>query len=102
MTILSIVIGLLVIYGIFLMNGKGYSLIAGFNSKSDEELKKYDVVAVCKFFGKIIFALAVSIVFWILGEYYHLTWLIVFGVVLFLGIIIFYLVYIKNWSRFKK
>lgn len=102
MLITLILIFLLILYGFFLINGKGYSLIAGFNAKSDEELKEYDVVAVCKFVGKIMFSLAFSMMFWILGDYYELIWVIILGFVLFIGIFVFYVVYIQNWKRFKR
>lgn len=98
MLIISILIGLAIVFGLFLINGKGYSLIAGFNAKSEEELEEYDTAAVCKFMGKIVFALAFSMVFWIPD----VLWMQIFGVVLFMGINLFSLIYSKGWKRFKR
>jgi len=99
---IMIIIALLIVLGIFLISGKGSFLIAGYNAKSEEELEGYDTVAVCKYMGKIMFSLSFSMMFWVLGDVYKLTWLDVLGVVLFVGIITFHFIYANKWSRFKK
>lgn len=92
----------LIVLGIVFINGRGSDLIAGYNTMSPEEKKKYDTVALCKFMGKMTFALAFSMLFWILSLAYEINWLFVFGVVLFIGITVFMLIYIKTGNRFKK
>ena len=77
-------------------------MIAGFNTMSEEEKEKYDTVALCKFMGKTMFALSFSMVFWVLSEAYEIKWLFTFGVVLFIGIIAFILIYANTGNRFKK
>lgn len=88
--------------GIILSNGKGSFLIAGFNTLPQEEKEKYDTVALCKFMGKMMFALPFSMVFWVLSEAYENNWLFVFGLILFIGIVVFTLIYANTGNRFKK
>jgi len=49
--------------------GKGSSLIAGFNTLSEEEKEKYDVVALCKFMGKMMFALTFCVALWLISQF---------------------------------
>lgn len=98
---IMIIIGVFILLGVFLINGKGSSFIAGYNAKSEEELEEYDTVAVCKFMGKIMFALSFSMMFWLLGSVYNSTWPYVLGLILFVGIIVFQLIYAYKWKRFR-
>ncbi|GAE25417.1 hypothetical protein JCM9140_1410 [Halalkalibacter wakoensis JCM 9140] len=102
MLISIIVMGLFVILGIFLLNGKGSFLIAGFNTLPKEEKEKYDTVALCKFMGKMMFALVFSQMLWMLSDIFEIKWLFVVGLVLFLGIVGFILFYVNTGNRFKK
>ncbi|WP_234447108.1 DUF3784 domain-containing protein [Virgibacillus salexigens] len=91
MIVMMFVIGLFILLGIILINGKGSSLIAGYNTMPPEEKEKYDTVSLCKFMGKMMFALSFSMLFWVFSEAYEINWLFAFGLVLFIGIIIFML-----------
>jgi hypothetical protein len=102
MIVMLFVIGLFVIAGIFLINGKGSFLIAGYNTMSKEEKEKYDTVALCKFMGKVMFSLSFCMLLWVLSEAYKITWLFIFGFILFIVIVIFMLVYVNTGNRFKK
>lgn len=97
-----VIIGLFLMLGIFLINGKGSFLIAGYNTMSEEEKDKYDTIALCKFMGKMMFALAFSMVFWVISELYNIINFFYFGLALFIGIIVFMLVYMNTGNRFKK
>ena len=88
--------------GIMFSLGKGSSLIPGFNTLPEEDKEKYDVVALCKFMGKMMFALSFSVVLWLISQVYELDWLFYFGLALFIGIIIYLLIYINTGNRFKK
>ena len=88
--------------GIIFMNGKGSILIAGYNTMSPVEKEQYDVVALCKFMGKMMFALSFSMVFWLLSDVYDNNSLFYFGLVLFIAIVVFMLIYINAGNRFKK
>lgn len=96
-----IIIGLFFVLGIIFSSGKGSFLIAGFNTMSKEEKAKYDAVAMCKFMGKTMFALSFSMGFWVLSDALNLKWLFVVGIVLFIGIVVFILIYANTGNRFK-
>lgn len=55
--ILAIMALLFLMVGIFLFKGKAAWLIAGYNSLSEEEKKKYDKKAICKATSFICFVL---------------------------------------------
>ena len=97
-----VIIVLFLVLGIFLINGKGSFLIAGYNTMSEEEKDKYDTIAPCKFMGKMMFALAFSMVFWVLSELYNMGSLFYFGLALFIVIVVFMLVYMNTGNRFRK
>lgn len=94
-------IGLCIFLGIVLSMGKGPFLIAGFNMMAKEEQDKYDKVALCKFTGKIMFALAFSMVFWVLFQAFEIKFLLYIGVILFIASIMFLLIYANTGNRFK-
>lgn len=94
-------IGLCILLGIVLSMGKGSFLIAGFNMMTKEEQDKYDKVALCKFTGKMMFALAFSMVFWVLYQAFEIKFLLYIGVILFLAFIMFLLIYANTGNRFK-
>jgi Ca2+/Na+ antiporter len=94
-------IGLFILLGIVLSMGKGSFLIAGFNTMPKEEQDKYDKAALCKFTGKIMFALAFSMVFWVLYQALEIKFLLYIGLVLFFAFIVFLLIYTNTGNRFK-
>ncbi|KHF41656.1 DUF3784 domain-containing protein [Halalkalibacter okhensis] len=96
-----LMMGLFIVVGMFFFAGKGSFLIAGFNTLPKEEKEKYDTVALCKFMGKMMFALAFSQIFWILSDLLEIRWLFIIGLVLFLGIVGFILFYVNTGNRFK-
>ncbi|WOV87897.1 DUF3784 domain-containing protein [Sporosarcina oncorhynchi] len=102
MVIILLVIGLFLGLGVVLFNGKGSFLIAGFNTMPSEEKEKYDVIALCKFVGKMMFALAFSMFFWFLSEAYDSQLLFYIGLILFLALVAFMLIFINTRDRFKK
>jgi Domain of unknown function (DUF3784) len=93
---------LMVSLGIVFSLGKGSSLIAGFNTLPEEEKEKYEVVALCKFMGKMMFALSFCVVLWLISVVYEINWLLYFGIALSIGITIFILLYVNTGNRFKK
>ncbi|PIC99557.1 DUF3784 domain-containing protein [Sporosarcina sp. P29] len=102
MIITLLIIGGFMGLGIIFMNGKGSILIAGYNTMSPVEKEQYDVVALCKFMGKMMFALSFSMVFWLLSDVYNNNSLFYFGLVLFIAIVAFMLIYINAGNRFYK
>lgn len=102
MLIIAGVIALFIIFGIFLLNGKGSSLIAGYNTMPPEEKEKYDAVRLTKFMGKMMFVLSFSMLFWIFSIAFEMIWLFHLGLILFFGIVVFIVIYVNTGDRFKK
>ncbi len=100
--IIAILIVVFIILGFVFLNGEGSYLIAGFNTMPSEDREKYDVIAICKFMGKMMFAISFSMLFWILSIAFDKTWLFVVGLSLFIGLCVFMLVYVNTGNRFKK
>jgi hypothetical protein len=96
------IIGLFLILGIFMSMGKGSFLIAGFNTMPKDEKEKYDKIALSKFMGKMMFALAFSMAFWILSQAFEIKILFYIGIILFIAFIVFMLIYLNTANRFKK
>lgn len=101
MIMIGAFIVLMVVLGIILLSGKGAFLIAGYNTMSENDKKKYNEEALCKFMGKMMFALSFSMLFWIASIAYDMNFLFVIGLILFMGKIIFMLIYMNSGNRFK-
>lgn len=67
-----IVVAVFVVLGIVFSKGKGAFLIAGYNTSSPEEKSKYNVVDLCKFMGKIMFALAFCFLILAINEFVNI------------------------------
>lgn len=93
---------LFVILGVVFCFGKGGFLIAGFNTLPKEDKEKFNVASMCKFMGKMMFALAFSVSLWTLSEYLKKPFLFTIGIVLFISVIVFMLIYMNTGNRFKK
>ena len=89
-------------YAIFLANGKGTFLLSGYNSLSDSEKAEYDERALCKFMSKIMLGLSFSTFLWALSDLIEHQILFIIGLVLFISILVFGLVYMNTGNRFKK
>ncbi|UGB33206.1 DUF3784 domain-containing protein [Metabacillus sp. B2-18] len=90
------------IFGIMLSKGKGASLLAGYNTMPDSEKAQYDEVALCKFMGNIMYGISFSILLFGLSELLENQAIFMIGLILFLSLIIFALVYSNTGDRFKK
>ncbi|PAD66371.1 hypothetical protein CHH83_24420 [Bacillus sp. 7586-K] len=91
-----------IIFAIILSKGKGASILAGYNTMSDSEKAQYDEVALCKFIGKIMYGISFSIIIFAVSEMLENQVLFIIGLILFLTLIIFMLVYSNKRDRFKK
>lgn len=92
----------MVLLGVIFSLGKDSSLIAGYNTLPEEEKEQYDTVALSQFMGKIMFALSFSMLLGLISQIYEISWLFYFGLALFIGLIIFLLIYVNTGNRFKK
>ncbi|MBT2583425.1 DUF3784 domain-containing protein [Planococcus sp. ISL-109] len=93
---------LLVLLGLYMLQGKGAFLIAGYNTMPKKEKAKYDGPAMARFVGKLLFALAFSMLFWFAGMLLEKSWMFYIGVALFLGFTGFALIYMNTGGRFRK
>ncbi|MGG3529084.1 DUF3784 domain-containing protein [Bacillus pseudomycoides] len=90
------------IFAITLSKGKGASLLAGYNTKSDSEKAQYDEVALCKFMGKIMYGISFSILLIALSEMLENQVLLIIGIILLITLPILALVYSNTKDRFKR
>ena len=97
-----IMIGVFLILGFTFYIGRGEFLIAGFNTLSEEEKNKYDVKSLLKFIGKVMFSIAISIVFSLLSNMLSIHYLSTIGVVLLMSTVIFALIILSSESNFLK
>lgn len=93
---------LLVLLGIYMIQGKGAFLISGYNTMPKEKKARYDGPAMAKFVGKLLFALAFSMLFWIVGMLFEKSWMFYIGTALFLGFTGTALIYMNTGGRFQK
>ena len=91
---------LLVALGIYLLTGRGWFLLAGYNTMSKSEKEKYDIEALCKFNGKI--ALSIGILTLFMGFESIIRWFIWVYVAIVIFLCIFAAVYCKTGNRFRK
>lgn|SRR5690625_946551 len=102
MIILLILIVLFIVIGFYFSSGKGEFLIAGFNTMPKEEQEKYDSVALCKFMGKMMFIYTFCLSLWLIAHVIDEKILFYIGLVLFMMVTIFSLVYMNISERLKK
>ena len=92
----------LLILAVYLSQGKGAFLIAGYNTMPKEEKAKYDEVALCKFMGKVLYGICFSLVLLSLSEWLEIPALLWMGIALMIGLIVFTLVYSNTGNRFRQ
>ena len=96
-----LMIALFIILGIILSLGKWSFLIAGFNTMTQEEKKKYDVISLCKFMGKFMFIIAFCITLFVLSDVFMMKVLFNIGLALSIISIIFVVIYANTGNRFE-
>lgn len=100
--IIGVAVLVLALLGLYMMQGKGAFLIAGYNTMPKEEKAKYDGPAMARFVGKLLMALAFSMLFWLAGMILEKSWMFYIGVAMFLGFCGFALIYMNTGGRFLK
>lgn len=97
-----IVLILFLLLGIVFSKGKGAFLIAGYNTLSDSEKEQYNETELCKFMGKMMYGFCFCILLLLLSDFLEIQMLFIVGIVLFIALIIFLIVYTNTGNRFKK
>jgi hypothetical protein len=91
-----------VLLGVLFSRGKGAFLIAGYNTASAAERARYDEKALCRFMGKLMFALAACQAVMGLGAAWAGMWLYWIGIGLFLAAVLGGVIYANTGGRFLK
>jgi len=93
------------ILGFVLRSGKGSFLIAGYNTSSKEEKKKYDEVALCKFMGNLLIVIAAIVLLTAVSEIYYVALfniIVIAAPILILVLVFGTIIYANTGDRFKK
>lgn len=98
----AVIAMLFVLLGILFSQGKGAFLIAGYNTASPAEKDRYDEKALCRFMGKLMFALAACQAIMGLGAAWAGMWLYWLGIALFLASAVGGVIYANTGGRFLK
>lgn len=91
-----------IVYGIALWQGKGASLLSGYNTMSIEKKRRINERALLKFMAKIMFALSFCLGLFAMSEWLEEDTYFIVGLTLFIVIVVFTLVYANTGKRFKK
>ena len=103
--LLAVHCGMMLVFlllGLVFSRGKGAFLIAGYNTASRAEKEKYDEKALCRFMGRLMFALAGTWVPIALSALVDRMWLLWLGLGLFFAVCIGGVVYMNTGRRFEK
>ena len=100
--IFGMIILLLIALSVVLMRGKGAWLIAGYNTLSKEEKSQYDSAALCKFIGKYLLSVGLSMPAIPVGAIFQIQWLTAVYVAYMLISTIFVIAYCNTGNHFKK
>ena len=91
----------MIILAIFLINGKGSFLIAGYNTMSKHRKEKYDKFALCRFTGWLLIVISVCIFILFLGIYFQKSWLTYCGIGLIIVVPICAAIYMNISKHFR-
>ncbi|PID20744.1 hypothetical protein CSV61_13315 [Sporosarcina sp. P3] len=91
-----------IVYGIALWQGKGASLLTGYNTMPIEKKMRMNERALCKFMAKIMFALSFCVSLFAVSELLEEDVYFIVGLTLFILVLVFTLLYVNTGNRFKK
>ena len=96
------VIGLLGGLGALFYSGRGAFLIAGYNTMSKAKKARYDKAVLCRFMGKLMFAMALCWVPVALGTLLEWEWLYLAGIAAYLIVVAGGVIWANTGRRFQK
>ncbi|MGM0653235.1 MAG: DUF3784 domain-containing protein [Bacillota bacterium] len=91
----------LVLLGCLIKYGKSAWLIAGYNTSSKKVKEQYDLEALCRGVGHLLFALAGTLIIPAAGGFFNTAWAIHLGWILFALTTIFFLIYANTGNRYR-
>jgi len=92
----------LLVMAIFLLNGKGAFLIAGYNTMSSKERETYDEKALCKAVGWLLLLISVFSMFFPLSISLESTWLFWASFIPIMILPLGFVIYANTGNRFRK
>ena len=100
--IFGVIAVIMIVMAVFLLNGKGAFLVAGYNTMSKEEQSKYDEKALCRSVGWTLIAVTFGMLLIPAGIYLKISWLYYCGIALLFIIPITCVIYANTGNRFRK
>lgn len=98
----GIIIIPMIVAAVFLINGKGSFLIAGYNTMSKEKKEKYDEKYLCRFVGWLLIIISVLMLFMLASIYLDIEWLLYCIIALIIILPIGAVIYMNMNKRFRK
>ena len=92
----------LIVMAIIMLSGRGANLIAGYNTFSDQEKRKYDTKRLARFMGGILLPIGLAFPCIAIGGIFDLWWMPIVFIGLSVGLLIFAIIYANTGNRFKK
>jgi len=92
----------LLVLAIFLFNGKGAFLIAGFNTMAPEKQKTYNVRALCRAVALLLVAISTVIMIMPIAIYLEIEWLFYTTIASTIVLPIVFAIYANTGNRFRK
>lgn len=100
-----VIIGILslaiIAMAITLLLGRGAWMVAGYNTMPATQKEKYNRAALCKFLGKILLPIGLTMPLIVIGGILDTMWFALGFVALTIGLIVFAAVYANTGNRFK-
>jgi len=90
-----------IVMGVFLLNGKGAFLIAGYNTLSDNDKATYDTKALCRAVGWLLISMAVLGLIFPLATQFEIMWLFWAAIIPFIALPFGFAIYANTGNRFK-
>lgn len=90
-----------IVYGVALWQGKGASLLSGYNTMPIEKKMQINERALCKFMSKIMFILGFCVGLFAVSELLGEDIYFIVGLTLFVVVLAFGLIYANTGNRFK-
>jgi len=100
--IYSIMGGIMIVAGVFMLTGRGSFMIAGYNNMPQSEKEKYDEKALCRFIGKIIIPLGILMIMAGIDRFTQSWGFWPVWATLFVGLLVLAVVYPNTGNRFRK
>jgi len=97
----GVILAPILVMAIFLLNGKGAFLIAGYNTMNKDKQETYDEKALCRFVGMLLLVIIFCILLIPAAIYFEMAWLSYSGIAIMLLAIVGAVIYMNTGNRFR-